>query len=167
MRNLLIVALTLVAAPVAAQTISLKGPAGQSVKIGAADLAALPRAKFVFDAHGQKHEYEGPLLIDILAKAGAPTGRDLRGANLAHAVLVTSSDGYQVVYGLAELDPGTRANRVILADREDGKPMAGNDGPFKVVAEGDVRPARSARMVTDIEVVRLGTASGGGAPHDH
>lgn len=166
MRPLILSALAaLLAGPVAAQGLALKGPAGQAVTLTAADVAALPRVSFVFDAHGQKHTYEGPLLIDVLARAGAPTGKALRGPALAHAVVVRASDGYAVVYGLAELDPGTRANRVILADEADGAPLDAKEGPFRVVAEGDLRPARGARLVTSIEVVNLG--AGTGAPHSH
>lgn len=156
--------LAVLAAPASAQSLVLKGPSGQTVTITAAEVAKLPRVSFLFDAHGQKHTYEGPLLIDVLARAGAPTGKALRGPALANAVVVRASDGYAVVYGLAELDPGTRANRIILADKADGAPLDAKDGPFKVVAEGDLRPARGARLVTTIEVVNLG---GGGAPHSH
>ena len=72
-------------------------------------------------------------------------------------MLVTSSDGYQVAVGLAEADPGTRPNRIILADRSDGAPLGLAAGPFQLVIEGDIRPARSARMVSAIEVRRLST----------
>ena len=30
------------------------------------------------------------------------------------------------------------------------------DGPFKLVIEGDLRPARGARMVTGVSLIRLG-----------
>ena len=138
-----------------AQSITLKGPTSQTATITAVDLASLPRVSFSFDAHGEKHVYEGPLLIDVLAKVGTPTGEAIHGPEMADVVLVTAQDGYQVAFGLAETDPGTRANRIILADKADGAPLAAKDGAFKVVAEGDLRPARSARMVSRIEVMRL------------
>jgi hypothetical protein len=140
---------------VGAQTIALKGPTGQTAIVGATDLASLPRVSFTFDSHGEKHVYEGPLLIDVLAKVGTPSGNAIHGAEMADAVLVKAQDGYQVVFGLAELDPDTRSNRIILADKADGAPLGGKDGAFKVVAEGDLRPARSARMISKIEVLRL------------
>lgn len=162
---LLAAAAILAPAPVFAQDLVVKGPNGRSVKITAAEVAALPRVSFLFDSHGQKHTYEGPLLIDVLARAGVPTGKALRGPALAHAVVVRASDGYAVAYGLAELDADIRPNRIILADKADGAALDPKDGPFKVVAEGDLRPARSARLVRSVEVVNLG--SGGGAPHAH
>ncbi len=139
----------------AAQTLVLKGPTGQTASLAAADLAGLPRVSVAFDAHGEKHVYEGPLLIDLLAKVATPTGKAIHGAEMADVVLVKAQDGYQVAFGLAELDPGTRPNRIILADKADGAPLSGKDGALKLVAEGDLRPARSARMVTEIEVLRL------------
>lgn len=156
MRPLILAAcLSLLAAPVLAQSLSLTGPAGQTATVTSADLAGLPRHTVILDAHGQKNSFEGPLLIDVLAKVGAPTGKALRGAELSNAVIVTASDGYQVVIGLAEADPGTRPNRIILADRMDGKPLPEKDGAFRLVVEGDLRPARAARLVTAIKVVKL------------
>lgn len=149
-----------------AQTIALKGPSGQTATVGVTDLAGLPRVSFTFDSHGEKHVYEGPLLIDVLARVGTPAGKAIHGPEMADAVLVRAQDGYQVVFGLAELDPGTRSNRIILADKADGAPLSGKDGTFKVVAEGDLRPARSARMVSEIEVLRL-AAPGVVAAHKH
>ena len=64
--------------------------------------------------------------------------------------------GGQVVLGLAETDPATRADRIIIADTDDGEPLSPQAGPFMVVAEGDVRAARSARMAVSIRVIPLG-----------
>ena len=159
-------ALALAAGPSLAQSITLKGASGQTATITAAEIAALPRTSFTLDAHGTKHVFAGPLLIDVLAKVGAQKGTALRGPGLAQAVVVTASDGYRVVYGLAEADPGTRPNRIILADRADGKPMDAKDGPFRLVVEGDLRPARAVRMVGDIEVVNLSRpADAKASPH--
>lgn len=71
--------LVLIGSPALAQSLTVKGPTGQTLTLSAADLAALPRVKITFSAHGETHVYEGPLLIDILAKAGAPTGKALSG----------------------------------------------------------------------------------------
>jgi hypothetical protein len=73
--------------------------------------------------------------------------------------VVRAADGYAVVFGLAELDPGTRADRIILADTVDGAPLAAEDGPFRLVAGGDVRPARSVRQVSALQVVRFPAGS--------
>eukprot|EP01030_Chromulinospumella_sphaerica_P013131 gene13131-12910_t len=135
MRPLILAAcLSLLAVPALAQSLSLTGQSGKTIT---------------------KNSFEGPLLIDVLAKVGAPTGKALRGHELSNAVIVTASDGYQVVLGLAEAAPSTRPNKIILADRMDGQPLPEKDGAFRLVVEGDLRPARSARLVTGIKVVKL------------
>lgn len=157
LRPILLAALLAASAtPALAQDLSLVGVDGRTTTMTAAEVGALPRVKVTFAGHGESHDYEGPLLIDVLAKAGAPTGKALRGPALADVVLVEASDGYQVAFGLAEADPGTRPNRMILADRVDGAPLSAADGPFRVIVEGDLRPARSARMVARITLLRPG-----------
>lgn len=163
MKALILAVLLLAPLPAMAQSLALTGPAGQTVTLSAAQVGALPRVKMTVDIRGEKREYEGPLLLDVLGKAGAPASKDIHGAELATIVLVTSSDGYQVAIGLGEADPGTRANRIILADRFNGAPLGPTAGPFQLVIEGDLRPARSARMVTAIEVRRLSSSK----PADH
>lgn len=154
--------LLLLAGPALAQapglapaSLAVKGVDGRAVTLTAADLAALPRAKVRYTAHGETHDYEGPLLIDILVKVGAPRGEALRGPALTQVVLVTASDGYKVTLTLAEADPATRSGQVILADRADGQPLDAKSGPYRLIVEGDLRPARSARMVISIQVIDL------------
>jgi len=43
---------------------------------------------------------------------------------------------------------------VILADSHDGKPMDTKEGPFRIIASGDKRPARWVRKVTAIDLLR-------------
>jgi hypothetical protein len=72
---------------------------------------------------------------------------------------VSARDGYQVVVSLAETDAVTRTARMIVADREAGAPLKSDDGPFRLVVEDDLRPARSARQVERIELLNLSTMS--------
>jgi hypothetical protein len=144
------------AGPGAAQTVMLAGSDGQTATVDPVQLANLPRETVEFDIHGSIHRFEGPLLIDVVERVGAEKGRALRGAALGQAVIVEAADGYRVAYGLGELDAGTRPNRVILADRMDGQPLSAEDGPWRVIVEGDLRPARGVRQVTRIRVVDLG-----------
>lgn len=143
------------AGPAGAQSLNLTGADGAIRTLEAPAVAALPRVSVPLTIHGQAHVFEGPLLIDVLRTTGVETGQALRGPALAQAVVVRAADGYAVVFGLAELDPGTRPNRIILADTVDGAPLKAEDGPFRLVAEGDVRPARSVRQVTAVQIVRL------------
>jgi len=124
--------------------------------LDAAALAALPRTTLSITIHGTQHSFEGALLSDVLALVGAPSGERLRGGALTSVVLVRARDGYEVAYALAETDAQFKRERIILADRMDGAALPADDGPFRIINESDLRPARSARMVTQIDVRQLG-----------
>lgn len=141
--------------PVAAASIELIGTDGRKEMIGATELATLPRETLAIDIHGERHVFSGPTLAAVLARVGAPTGAALRGQALAIVALATAIDGYQVALSLGEIDPALHMNRIILADQDNGAALSAADGPFRLVVEGDKRPARSARSVVRIVLIRL------------
>jgi len=104
------------------------------------------------DRDGNDHTYTGVVLSDILEKAGVTLGKELHGKNLGKYVQVEASDGYQVVFALAELDSGFTDRMIILALQIDGKPLAPTDGPFRVIVQDEKKPARCIRMVTAIKI---------------
>jgi hypothetical protein len=135
-------------------TVVIKGEAGQVVTLTAADLDALPQASVTLSHDGRSFTLSGARLDAVLAKVDAPLGKGLHGPALADVILAKASDGYRVALSLGDVDPGVRSEPVILADREDGKPLV-KDGPFRLAVGGDLRPARSARNVIEIDVLRL------------
>jgi hypothetical protein len=135
-------------------TVVIKGEAGQVVTLTAADLDAMPQANATLSHDGHSFTLSGARLDAVLAKVAAPLGKGLHGPALADVILAKASDGYRVALSLGDVDPGVRSEPVILADREDGKPL-GKDGPFRLAVGGDLRPARSARNVIEIDVLRL------------
>lgn len=86
------------------------------------------------------------------ALVGAPQGQALRGPALADVLIVTAQDGYRVALSLAGVDPAISPQRTIIADRKAGQPLDPHEGPFRLVVEGDKRPARSARQVVSVEL---------------
>jgi hypothetical protein len=137
-------------------TVALAGLDGQKAGLTLAELDSLPRVKIRATQHGAPHEFEGALLGDVLAKVGAPSGKAIRGQELADVIVIEARDGYKVALDLAGTDPAMRAGeRVILADRMDGKPLDANAGPFQLIVEGDLRPARAVRMVSVIRLERV------------
>lgn len=84
-----------------------------------------------------------------------PQGEELRGAAMASYVVAQAADGYRVVFSLAELDSDFVDSDVIVADTLNGKPLEANQGPFKVVAPHDKRPARWIRMLKSLTVVKV------------
>lgn len=142
-------------APAAAPAIlTIKGEAASQM-LDAAALAALPRETATVTDHGKARHFSGVSAAVLLGKAGAPSGEALRGKALTTMVMASGSDGYRVAFSLAELDPGMRTAKVIVADQEDGKPLAARDGPYKLIVEGDLRPARSVRGLVGLELKRV------------
>jgi hypothetical protein len=63
------------------------------------------------------------------------------------------SDGYTVVYALADFDPSITNSAIILADKRDGKLLDRDEKPLRILVPQDKRPARSVRLVEEIEVI--------------
>ncbi len=145
----------LTATPVLAYDLRLAGPAGQSATLTAAEFAALPHVDLTVTLEGKTLAFQGVPLSVLLAKVGAPEGETLRGKAMSDVVLVCAKDGYVVALALAETDAKMRKEQVILADRMNGAPLPENAAPYRLVVEGDLRAARTARMVTAIAVRHL------------
>jgi hypothetical protein len=141
-----------------AQSVALRGLAGERAQLSASDLAAMPHQAVTLKLEGKVDACEGVPLSQILAKVGAPQGKALKGPELADVVEVGAADGYRVALALAETDPLVPHARVFLADRCFGAPLAPPEGPFRLIVLGDGRPARSARQVVSITVLRLPAA---------
>ncbi len=135
----------------------VSGAVSQPLALSLQDLAAMPRTRLTAKEHDRSVTYEGVALAEILQRAGAPMGKQLRGKAMASYVLVTAHDGYRVVFTLPELDPDftDSAKQIILADTADGKPLPENQGPVRIVVPQDKKGARWVRMVETIEVVKL------------
>jgi len=137
------------------QSLAIAGDVSQPLTLTLADLKTLPRTTVTVSEEGRQVTYDGVLVGELLKRAGAPVGRDLTGKAVATYVRATAKDGYQVVFSLAELDPGFTTNDIIVADMIDGKPLFDYQGPLRIVAPHDKRGARSIRMLQRIDVVRL------------
>jgi len=136
-------------------TLVIAGDVTQPLSLEPSELKAMPRTTVTVNEEGRDIKYEGVLVGELLKRAGAPVGRDLSGKAVATYVRASAKDGYQVVFSLAELDPGFTSNDIIVADSVDGKPLFDYQGPLRIVAPHDKRGARSIRMLQRIEVVRL------------
>jgi hypothetical protein len=84
---------------------------------------------------GKVHELRGPLLLDVLAHAGATLGDKT-------VLVLRAVDGYNVELPLAQ----ARARRFIAATHVDGKPMPlGGLGPLWAVYDADRVPDVAAQ----------------------
>ena len=139
----------------AAPAITVSGAVPHALTLTPADLAAMPRATVTTTNNGIATTYEGVWVAEVLRKAGAPFGSGMRGPALSSYVVVSASDGYQVVFSLGELDPEITDEQFLLADKADGKPLFGENGSFRLVIPKDKRGARSIRMLTSLTVVQV------------
>jgi DMSO/TMAO reductase YedYZ molybdopterin-dependent catalytic subunit len=134
--------------------ITVDGEVKTPLKLSMADVRKLAPAEVkTKDRDGNEHIYSGTLLATVLASAGVTLGKDLRGENLVKYVVVKAIDGYEVLYSLAEVDPELSSSIVLLAIQVDGNPLPKGNGPFRLVAPNDKRPARWIREINSIKVV--------------
>ena len=124
----------------------------QSAEWTAATLAALPHTTItVYNEHAKASQiYSGVPLIDLLTKLGVPDKP--RGKQFKLYLVAVGSDGYEVVYSLGEVAPDVHDAMVLVADSQDGKPIT-DDGPLKMVATGEKRPARWVRNLVAVRVL--------------
>ena len=140
----------------AAQTLTISGDVATPIVLNAEALAKLPRETVTIpDPDGTNVEYEGVPLREILLRAGAQLGKDLRGKALSTYVVAKAKDGYAVVFTLGELAPEFGNASIVVADKRDGKLLFGYQGPLRLVCPNDKAGARSVRMLETLEVVRL------------
>jgi DMSO/TMAO reductase YedYZ molybdopterin-dependent catalytic subunit len=139
----------------AAPSLAVSGAVATPLTLTATDLAAMPRATVTTNNNGIANVYEGVWLSDVLKKAGVPLGAGMRGPALSSYVLASASDGYQVVFSIAEIDPDMTDGQYLVADKANGKPLFGENGSFRLVVPKDKRGARSVRMLTSLTVTQL------------
>jgi len=128
------------------------GPTGKSIVLTPALLAGLDRAEATMIDHGKPHTYEGVRLTELLRLVDAPTGARIHASADRDYLVVTGGDGFRAVYSLAETDRSVQKRPVILADKMDGAPLIAHDAPYRLVVDGDQKPARSVYAVARIEV---------------
>lgn len=138
-----------------AQSVQVVNTDGRATTLTAAQIANLTHVAVDAHDHSGTAHFEGVPLSAVLALAGIQLGDTLRGPRMAEALLVEAADAYKVVFALAEADPAFATREIILADKRDGKPLDAKEGPFRIVAPGDARPARWVRQVTTLRVIAV------------
>jgi DMSO/TMAO reductase YedYZ molybdopterin-dependent catalytic subunit len=131
--------------------------------LGTFSLAALEAAGAVAvtvdDDSGQSSDYTGVPITQLLASVGIPLGKSVRGEPLAEFVMVRATDGYRVLFSLAETDPLFRERTLLLCYRKNGGPLPAKEGPLRVVVADEKRHARWVRQVITIELGRVAEPS--------
>ncbi|MDB5157382.1 MAG: molybdopterin-binding protein [Mucilaginibacter sp.] len=153
--KLLVAALFFIPFLTSAQVVKVTGEVLTPLDLDAAALHQFTQTTVVRkDKDGKvDHTYTGVTLSDILKKAGVTMEDALKGKNLTKYVIVEASDNYQVVFALAELDKNYTDRLIILADTVDGKPLPDGEGPFRIIVQGEKKPARCVRQVVGLRVM--------------
>ena len=103
--------LLLLSLGLSAQTLEVTDTEGHSTTVTGAELAKEQRVPVDVRDHDIPANFEGVPRSAVLASAGIALGDKLRGLRLAEALLAKASDGYKVVFALAELDPAFATRR--------------------------------------------------------
>jgi hypothetical protein len=129
-------------------------PYHQMLLLSRAELKSFPHITVtVQNAHNNTQEiYTGVRVSDLFAKMGAPLGSELRGQAMVNYIRASGTDGYQVIFSVAEIDPSFHSGEIIVADEMNGQALDAKSGPFKLVATEDKRSARSVRNLSSLEL---------------
>jgi hypothetical protein len=148
----LLLSLTLQAALLQCQQLTIQPEAGKQTVLSRADIEALPHTKITTGAADSPVTFDVVLLKSVLERAGV-TFDKLSGKRLASCLLVEAADGYHVVIALPELDPAFTDKQIYLAFLKNGKPLDEKEGPYRIVIPDEKRMARWVRQVTTLKIV--------------
>jgi len=141
--------------------ITLTAHKGPALTLTVDDLKAAGTVTIqVKDDAGNAAEYRGVPLAGLLESSGVALGQTVRGERLAEYLLVGASDGYRVLFSLAEIDPIFRPRTILLCFAKNGAPLPEGEGPFRLVVEDEDRHARWVRHVTAVTLDQLEDRAG-------
>ena len=152
MRARLAAVLLALAAPSArAQTVTVSGMVAHAGPMDAAALAGLKQVAFKgsFDSMSgtQTHSWTGPLLLDVLDRAGL-TDEPGKRTHIRHVILARGADGYAAALAIGEIDAKGEGKQVLVALTQDGAKLKAP----RLVVPGDRSFTRAVHDLTAIEV---------------
>ncbi len=129
---------------------------GKTITLKVEDLINMPQVTVhVHNAHRNEEEtYTGPLLSDVLAKAGLVASRETEPLILHSSVVATGTDHYFVVYSATEIEPSFSTGKVIVAIMKAGLPNT-EGAVIQLINTVDAKPARWVHGLTDLNVMSL------------
>jgi hypothetical protein len=133
------------------ESIHIAGPASQ-VDLTMEGIQKLPavQVEVAFQTeHGPRQsKFGGPTLWSVLESVHAVDPAKAKDA-VRQIVILSGKDDYTAILALGEISPAFEGKSVILADEEDGKPLANP----RIVVPGDKRGGRSVFNVVKIVVL--------------
>lgn len=129
---------------------------GKTITLKVEDLLNLPQVTLhVHNAHRNTEEtYSGPLLSDVLARAGLHASRETQPLILHSSIIATGTDHYFVLYSAAEVEPMFSKGQVIVAVMKSGLPDT-EGGLIQIINTSDAKPARWVHGLDNINVMSI------------
>lgn len=129
---------------------------GRSTTLSVEDLINMPQVTVhVHNEHSKADEtYSGPLLADVLAKAGLVSSRETQPLILHSSLVATGTDHYFVLYSVAEVEPAFSTGKVIVAVMKSGLPDT-DGGVIQLINTTDAKPARWVHGLANLNVMSL------------
>ena len=129
---------------------------GKTITVTVKDLLNMSQTTVhVHNAHRNTDEtYSGPLLADVLDKAGLHPTREFEPIILHSNIVATATDRYFVLYSAAEVEPAFSTGKVIVAVMKGDLPDS-EGGLIQLINTTDSKPARWVHGLAQINVVSL------------
>jgi DMSO/TMAO reductase YedYZ molybdopterin-dependent catalytic subunit len=147
-------------AEVAALTV--RGDVEKPGTLTLAELTAMEATTAPYTAHEHTQTVVGVPLAKVLLRYGVvpgPMGKTMapadKRAGYKKVIVASAADGFQAVFSLAELSEGMGKTQALLVWKADGKPLAPEQGPLRLVVLSDGEPSRSVHQVRTLDVVDM------------
>lgn len=129
---------------------------GAVTQLSPEDLLKLPQVTVhVHNAHRNHDEtYTGPLLSDVLARAGLSPAHENEALILHSTIVATGTDHYFVLYSCAEVEPAFSNSKVIVAVMKEGLPDT-EGGNIQLINTDGAKPARWVHGLMSLSVMTL------------
>jgi hypothetical protein len=129
---------------------------GRTLNLTLTDLANMPMTTVhVRNGHSNAEEtYAGPLLSEVLAKAGLVANAETHSLILHSTIIATGTDHYFVLYSGAEVQPTLSTGQVIVAVMKSGLPDK-DGGLIQLINTADAKPARWVHGLASISVMSV------------
>ncbi len=135
------------------------------------ELKSLGAQEATWTAHGEEHRVLGVRLDKLLRARGFTPGpmgkvagkevpKSEKRAGWRRVVLATAADGYQALFGCAEIDAEMGPTQALLIWQLDGKPLPAGQGPLRLVVLTDREPSRSIYAVRKLELLDVPKLAG-------
>jgi hypothetical protein len=127
---------------------------GRTTTFSVEELLKLPQQTITaVDGHtGKSVTFTGPLVSDVLAKAGLVASAETHSLILHSSVIATGADGYFVLYSAAELEPMFSSGKSIVAVMQFDLPIPSG---IQLVNPLDVKPARWVHGLASLSVMSV------------